>query len=84
MKEIEVYESQAGNLYEDMIQAGEATDIHYDFQDQRKTEGAKQAYKDFAAALKQLSKQIDQRNREYPKKRFNTFNPKHLEISVSL
>eukprot|EP00947_MAST-08B_sp_MAST-8B-sp1_P004011 g4011.t1 len=83
-KEIEAYEQQAGKFYEDMIQAGDATEIHYDFQDRHKTMGAKQAYRNFAAALKQLSKQIDQRNRDYPKKRFNTFNPKHLEISVSL
>ena len=81
LKEIEVYESQAGNPYEGMIQAGEATDIPTIF---RIGVQGSSAYKDFAAALKQLSKQIDQRNRDYLEKQFNTFNPKHLEISVSL
>ena len=54
------------------------------FHDQRNQTKAKRIYEDFAFELGNISRAIDLRNAVDYDKNFNAFNPKHLELSVSL
>ena len=52
--------------------------------DAQKDAEIKMAYRDFKAKLKDLADSIDERNANEPERRFNGFNPRYFEWSVSL
>ena len=60
-----------------------ATDVHW-FKDRKKQESATRIYVALVNDMMNISKAIDVRNSDDRSMSFDAFNPKHLELSISL